>query len=245
MNTDRRSVLIIGSGVAALMVAVGLARRLPGVDVARLDTGTTDPVEDAFGACRPSIRMFHAAVGIEESDVLTRTGASLRLGTLLSGWGGRELFRGHGLYGEPLSGVAFHHLWLRAQICGAVAPFESFSIAAALASRGRFTLPSPTPGSPLAGLDYGLLLDPHLYRQALRVLGRAAGVREIEGTIANVERAEDRHCIRSLKLTDGRCLEADLYVDANGRAAAVRRSLASQWVDWSDALLVDRLRLVR
>jgi tryptophan 7-halogenase len=197
MNADRRSVLIIGSGVAALMAAVALARRLPGVEVARLETGVTDPVEDAFGACRPSIRTFHAAVGIEEADVLARTRAGFRLGTLLSGWGGSgELCRGHGLYGEPRSGVA-------------------------------------------------LQLDPLLYGQALRQLGRAAGVREIEGSAAGVERTEDGGYIRALKLTDGRRLESDLFVDAGGRTATARRALKSQWVDWGNALLVDRLRLVR
>lgn len=221
MSADRRSVLIIGSGVAALMAAVALARRLPGVEVARLETGVTDPVEDAFGACRPSIRTFHAAVGIEEADVLSRTRASFRLGTLLSGWsGGGQFFRGHGLYGEPLSGVAFHHLWLRAQEGGAVEPYESFYLACR-----------------------GMHLDPLLYRQALRQLGRAAGVREIEGSVAGVERTEDGCYIRALKLTDGRSIVADSFVDAGGRAATVRRALSSQWIDWSAALLVDRLRL--
>ena len=146
MNPDRRSVLIIGSGVAALMAAVALARRLPGVEVARLETSVTDPVEDALGACRPSIRTFHAAVGIEEADVLTRTRASFRMGTLLSGWSGAgEFFRGHGLYGKPLSGVAFHHVWLRAQESGTVEPFESFYLTCR-----------------------GMQLDPLLYGQELR-----------------------------------------------------------------------------
>lgn len=223
MNADRRSVLIIGSGVAALMAAVGLARRLPSLAVTRLETGVTDPVEDVFGACRPSIRAFHTAVGIEEADVLARTRASFRLGTLLSGWGGSgEFRRGHGLYGESLSGVAFHHLWLRAQAVGPVEPYDSFYL-------------------PCRGMQ----LNPPLYRQALRRLGRAAGVREIEGAAASVERTEDGSCIRALKLTDGRLLESDFLVDAGGRTATVRRALKSQWVDWGNALLVDRLRLVR
>jgi len=224
MNADRRSVLIIGSGIAALMAAVALARRLPGVEVARLETGVTDdPVEDAFGACRPSIRIFHAAVGIEETDVLARTRASFRQGTLLSGWGGSgEFCRGHGLYGESLSGVAFHHLWLRAQEVGPVEPYDSFYLACR-----------------------GMQLDPLLYGQALRQLGRAAGVREIEGVVAGVERTESGDRIRALRLTDGRLLDSDLFVDAGGRAATVRRALKSQWVDWGNALLVDRLRLVR
>jgi tryptophan halogenase len=221
MNGDRRSVLIIGSGVAALMAAVGLARRLPSLEVTRLETGVIDPVEDGFGACRPSIRTFHAALGIEEADVLAHTRASFRLGTLLSGWGGSgEFCRGHGLYGESLSGVAFHHLWLRAQVVGPVEPYDSFYLACR-----------------------GMQLDPLLYRQALRQLGRAAGVREIEGTVASIERTEDGSYIRGLKLTDERLLESDLFVDAGG-TATVRRALKSQWVDWGNALLVERLRLV-
>jgi tryptophan 7-halogenase len=242
MNAERHSVLVIGSGVTALMAAVSLARRLPDVHVVRLDTGITDPVDDLIGACRPSIRTFHAALGIDEADVIARTRANYRLGTALSGWADREVFRGHGMYGEPLSGVAFHHLWLRAQ---GVEPYESFSINASLAARGRFAPPSSVPGSPLAGLDYGLQLDLPAYGQALRSLGRVAGVEEVQGAIASVQRTEDGSGIGALQLTDGRDLTADSYVDADGRGAIVRRSLASKWVDWSDALLVDRLCVVR
>jgi len=235
------AVLVIGSGVQALMVAVALARRLPGVRVARLDLDVVDRVEETIGATRPSIRTFHATVGIDEAEIVARTRAGYRLGTQVSGWGAGAFFRGHGLYGESLSGVPFHHLWLRAERSGTAAPFDSFSISAVLAARGQFAAPSSLADSPLAALDYGLQLELTAYGQALRGLGRAAGVDEVRGKIAAVEKTPDGDCVRGVRLGDGRELTADLYVDTGG---AIRRVLPSRWVDWSKALPVDRLLLL-
>jgi tryptophan halogenase len=106
-------------------------------------------------------------------------------------------------------------------------------------------LPSPNPASPFAALDYGLQLHLPAYRQALRALGRAAGVEEAVGRIETAERSAAGSSITTLRLDDGRRLTADLFVDASGRAAIVRGQLPSTWIDWSAALPLDRLIVAR
>jgi tryptophan halogenase len=246
VSAAKQSVLVVGSGVAARMAAVSIARRLPGVSVTRLDTRDDgDPLEDLLGASRPSLRSFHERVGIDEAQIVTRTRAACRLGTRVEGWGKHDYFRGHGRYGESISGIPFHQLWMRAHASHAVARYDSFSVAAALAARSRFGLPSSELTSPLAALDYGLQLHLPAYRRALGSLGRAAGVEEITGHVRSAERSADGTRLKALRLDDERRLTADLIVDASGRLAIARRQLPAIWVDWSTALPTDRLISVR
>jgi len=200
------------------MAAVAIARRIPSVRVVRLDTGEIDEVDDAIGTTRPSIRTFHAEVGIDDAEIVARTGSGYCAGTQVSGWTGAGYFRGHGGYGNAVGGVPFHLLWIRAQRCGDVAPFDSF-----------------------AGSESGLQLNLPKYSQALRALGRVAGVEEIHGAFPVVEASAEESEIRTLRLSDGRELSAELYVDATGRAATIRRQLPYRWIDWRGALPVDRL----
>ena len=241
MSNGQRSVLVVGSGPTAAMAALALARSLPAIRVTRLDEGGQESSAEGFGAGRPSIRAFLAGLGVDEAEIVTRTRANYRLGTRITGLSATPYFRGHGMYGEGVSGVPFHHLWLRAQRCGTVAPFDSFSISARLASHSRFAAPSAQRESPLSALDYGLQLNLPVYGQALRSLGRAAGVEELHGNIAAIIKCPDGGSLHSVKLTDGRELTADLYVDASGCMGRIRRTLPWRWIDWSTALPVDRL----
>jgi tryptophan halogenase len=239
------SVLIIGNGVAALLAAIAIARRLPHVKVLRLATDGHDLFEESFGAARPSIRAFHGLTGIDEAEIVARTRSGYRLGTRIEGWSRLPYLRCHGMCGEPIGNVPFHALWLRTRASGTLSPYDSFSIAAQLAARERFDLPSSERASPLGALDYGLQLHLPGYRQALQALARAAGVQEVSGTLGAVELSGERSLIVALQLADGRRLVADLFVDASGREAVLRRQLPRTWVDWSAALPIDRLIVAR
>jgi tryptophan halogenase len=247
-------VVVAGGGIASRMAAVAIARRLPGVRVIRLDgLDGGDALEDWLGAARPSIRSFHHLLGIDEAEIVGRTQSAYRLGTSVRDWGDSPYFRGHGHYGNALPGVPFHQLWLHcARTTGAAAAvtspagtgaaaYDSFSVAAVLASKSRFALPASDPASPLAALDYGLQLYLPAYRQALQALGQAAGVQEIVARIRATELSPDGSTLTALELDDGQRLTADLFVDASGRRALVRSQLPFAWVDWSATLPVDRL----
>ena len=242
MSAQARTVVVAGGGIASRMAVVAIARRLPGVRVIRLDgLDGGDALEDWVGAARPSIRSFHHHLGIDEAEIVGRTQSTYRLGTSVRDWGDSPYFRGHGHYGNALAGVPFHQLWLHCARTTGAAAYDSFSVAAMLASKSRFELPASDPASPLAALDYGLQLYLPTYRQALQALGQAAGVEEIVGQIRATEPGADGSTLTALQLDDGQRLTADLFVDASGRRALVRSQLPSAWVDWSDTLPVDRL----
>ena len=242
MSAQAGSVVVVGGGIASRMAAVAIARRLPGVRVIRLDgLDGGDALEDGLGAARPSIRNFHHLLGIDEAEIVARTQSNYRLGTSVRDWGDSDYFRGHGHYGHDVPGVPFHQLWLHCARTTETAAYDSFSVAAMLASRSRFALPASDPASPLAALDYGLQLYLPAYRQALQALGQAAGVQEIVAQIRAAEPSPDGTTLTALQLADGQRLTADLFVDASGRRALVRSQLPWGWVDWSTTLPVDRL----
>jgi tryptophan halogenase len=242
LSAQARTVVVAGGGIASRMAAVAIARRLPGVRVIRLDgLDGGDALEDWLGAARPSIRSFHHLLGIDEAEVVGRTQSTYRLGTSVRDWGDSPYFRGHGHYGNALAGVPFHQLWLHCARTTGAAAYDSFSVAAMLASKFRFELPAANPASPLAALDYGLQLYLPAYRQALQGLGQAAGVQEIVAQIRAPEPSPDGTTLTALQLDDGQRLTADLFVDASGGRALLRSLLPSVWVDWSASLPVDRL----
>ena len=122
-----------------------------------------------------------------------------------------------------------------------MAPFDSHSPAAVMGRAGRFVHPQGEPGSPLAGLGYGLRVDPERYRQMLRAYALHVGVTEGPGTIDGVAvRGEDGH-IAGVQVGDGVEISADLYVDCTGPAALLRGPLDDSFEDWSDYLLADRV----
>lgn len=232
-----RDVAVIGSGLAALVAALSIARRIPGVRIIHLDPALPpDPIDDLVGASRPSIRAFHRAIGVDESEIVLRTGSGFRLGTSIDGIAAEAFFRGHGRFLSP-AGATPH------QLLAVQAPLDRLSPAASLAAQSRFAPPMDDPLPPFAGLDPGLQLALHGYGQALTALGRAAGVVLRRDGLVAVEQAPDTGSISALRLASGEHLTADLYVDATGTAARVRSTLPATWIDWSRTLPIDRLSI--
>lgn len=227
------SIIVVGGGMLAVSAALAFARNLPGVTVRLLET-PADPASlaDHVPATTPLVHRFHAAIGVDELD-LVRSGVALhRLGTRFDNWSASAgpWFHGFERRGYPADGVPFHQVWLREQH----AAFDAWSVAAALARGGRFVHPSEDLSSPLSAFLYGLNLDPDRYRAFL--LGMGKGMARIGGEIAAVERAGDGR-VAGIKLHSGEVLSADLYVDCSGLLAD---AVDSAWQEWSDWLPCNR-----
>lgn len=234
-----RDVAVVGSGIAAAIAALSIARRIPGVRVTCLDPALPpDPVEDLLGASRPSIRAFHRAIGADETEIVLRTGSGFRLGTSIEGFAAAPFFRGHGRFLAPGGATPL-------QLLSARVPLDTLSPAAMLAAQARFAPPVDDPQWPFAGLDHGLQIDPARYGEALTALGQAAGIILRRDALLGVEQAGETGAVTALRLADGELLTADLYVDATGSAARVRSALPAARIDWSESLPIDRLSLGR
>jgi tryptophan halogenase len=240
-----RSIAVLGGGLVGLSAALAFARALPRVAVTIVDT-PADPaaLADRLPGALPTIHRFHAAIGVDEIDLI-RLGITFHhLGTRFEHWSasGEPWYHVFGEHGLPAGPAPFHHIWVRARHSGEALPFHEHSAAAVLAQAGKFAHPSPDPDSPLAGHLYGLRFNPGRYCEHLRTLARALPIRWTEGRFKAAERREDGG-IAALVLESGERIEADLFVDCGGPSAPLMTAVGGGFEDWSESLPGDRLIL--
>jgi tryptophan halogenase len=231
-------IAIFGAGVDAWMTAAALARATGGQAAIRvIETG---PAPAGALSTLPSLRSFHALLGLDETALMAAAKATYKLGSRFSGWTpGVSFCQAFGEIGATLDGVGFHHYWTRLRQAGETAPLDEYNLAAVAATLGRFAPPDPDPRSPLSTLSYGLHLDAGLYVGVLRNLAIRNGVSASRGDIAEV--ATDGGSITAVRLKDGQRVEAELFVDATGPAARlIGQALNEPFEDWSDLLPANR-----
>jgi tryptophan halogenase len=240
-----RSVAILGGGITGLSAAAAFARALPQVAITVIETAP-DPaaLADRLPGSMTSIHRFHASIGLDEAALLGAGAAIPRLGLRFENWaaGSETWYHVHGDHGAPTGAVAFHQLWARARREGQAEPYHRYAAAGVLAEAGRFVHPQGDPGSPLATFDYALRLDPDRYRGILASLADRLRVVRTQGSFGGIDRHGDG-MVAALLLTDGRRIEADLYLDASGPAAVLAEAVGGAFEDWSSTLPCDRLLL--
>ena len=238
-----RSVCVAGAGIVGLSAALAFGRALPGVAITIVET-EADPaaLADRLPGTLPTVHLFHAAIGLDELD-LVRDGIALhRLGTRFEHWSasGEPWLHVFGDYGLEAGGSPFHSVWQRARLAGRARPYHSYAAGAALAAAGKFVHPSDDPASPLSAFLYGLNLDPERYRQ--RLAAATAALPRALGMIGEVERRADGG-VAALRLDGGRRIEADLFIDCTGPSAALLSRIDDRFEDWSRWLPCDRVSI--
>jgi tryptophan halogenase len=239
-----RRVVILGGGTAGWMAAAALAKvneaKLFQVDLLESDEIGTIGVGEAT---IPTIHWFNQTVGLDETEFLRETRATFKLGIEFDGWTrpGHRYFHPFGRYGAPADGGMFYHRWIKARLGGLDDSFEAYSLATALARAGRFSPPSNDARSLLATLGYAYHFDAGLYAQYLRRRAEAAGVRRVEGKVAQIDQDPETGFITSLTTHRGETLPGDLFIDCSGlRALLIEETLKAGFEDWSHWLPCDR-----
>ena len=240
-----RKVCIVGGGTAGWMTAAVLSQWLSQVDVTLVESeeiGTVGVGE----ATIPHIRNYLALAGIDQLKMISETKATFKLGIQFVGWGaeGESYIHGFGKIGHDMLWLHPHQLWMAAKerAPGSVKHFDNYSIAGAAALRNRFSFPDKrNPNSPLADVEYAYHFDASLFARFLRGESEARGVTRVEGRIVEVIQDPESGFVTAVKLTDGRMIEADLFVDCSGmRALLIGDALGVGYEHWNKWLLCDR-----
>ena len=243
--TARRRVVIAGGGTAGWLAAAILTRQIGTmVDVTLVESeeiGTVGVGESTI----PTVRSFHALIGVDEADFVRETGASFKLGISFEGWSrpDHHYIHSFGSLGNSTWMADFHHFWLEAQAQaqaqsqaqGAAAGLGAYCVEHEAARAGRFA------GRPEATLNYAYHFDAARYARYLRERCEAAGLRRIEGRIERAERDGESGDIAALVMTDGTRVAGDLFIDCTGfRALLIGETLGVGFEDWSAWLPTDR-----
>ncbi|MDE1916709.1 MAG: tryptophan 7-halogenase [Sphingomonadales bacterium] len=238
-ETPIGSITILGGGTAGWMAATMLARRL---SHQRMTITLVESEEIGIigvgEATVPVFRLFNETLGLDEHEFMRATRGSYKLGIKFCDWGvvGNTHFHGFGDYGEPLQAVAPHQHWMRLRQSGETAPIDDYSAPYALARKGKFTPADPRDPR----YSHAYHFDAALYARALRNHAEAAGVRRVEGRLADVEQDSETGHIRSLILTDGTRVDGDFFLDCTGFAAElIGKRLHVPFEDWTHWLPCD------
>jgi tryptophan halogenase len=244
-----RRVVIVGGGSAGWMVAAALSRLLLRDDgrqhwtielIESEEIGTVGVGEGTI----PAIRAFNSALGISEDEFLRETKGTFKLGIEFVGWNapGSRYFHGFSDVGRPIDGVPFHQYWLRLRKAGLAHDFAEYSINSVAALQGRFMRPlQDMAHSPLGEIGHAFHFDANLYGRYLRRRAEQQGVVRTEGRIGEVLRDPLNENIAGLRLSDGRLIEGDLFIDCSGmRALLIEQTCAAGFEDWSHWLPCDR-----
>jgi tryptophan halogenase len=242
MARPKTRVVIAGGGTAGWLAAAVLTRQLgPLVHVTLVESeaiGTVGVGESTI----PTVRSFHALVGLDEADFMRSTGATFKLGISFEGWSrpGDRYIHSFGDVGRSTWMGDFQHFWLEARARGQAGELGEYCLEHQAAHAERFAAGDE------ARLNYAYHLDAGRYARYLRARSEAAGLTRLEGMIARVERDPADGRITALALADGRLVEGDLFLDCTGfRGLLIGEALGIGFEDWGHWLPTNRALAVQ
>jgi tryptophan halogenase len=146
-----------------------------------------------------------------------------------------------GPVGRDLAYIPFHHYWLRDQAQAGAGSLWDYSFNWHAAKQARFARTDRIAETPLAGLTWAFHFDASLYAAYLSRLAQGLGVRRVDGMIAEVLLESESGDVRALRLSDGRELAADFFIDCTGfRGLLIEQALRTGYEEWSHWLPCDR-----
>lgn len=232
-------IVAVGGGVATWMATAALAEALErrSVDIRVVGEGHERGSFEADSVL-PLAAHGRLRTWRDEDRLIEAADGAFSLGIAVSGWAGRSAawFHPFGPIGANLGPVPFHQLVMRLRHDGLELRLADYSLGALAAQAGRFTRPPGDARSVLSTCRYALHLGKPGLAEALRASAEAAGVEQVPGTFAGVERAQDGG-IAAVRTSEGQRVEGDLFLDCT-RAGALAGS--GDWEDWSAWLPCDR-----
>lgn len=237
-------IVIIGGGTAGWMSACAISRYLgpTGCNIVLVESeeiGTIGVGE----ATIPPITKFISSLGISNADMISATGATFKLGIKFNGWArdGDSYLHPFGSFGGPIDGVRFENLFLRLAGQRRCREIWRYAPCAVAATEGRFGSDLGDAPSQKTNFPYAFHFDAKRFAGLLRAKAEANGVTRIEGRIVGAETTAGIDRIEAVRFSDGRRLDADLFIDCSGaQSLLIGQQLGVDFLDWGSHLPCDR-----
>ncbi len=177
------------------MAAAALAQQLgPLLDITLVESDEIGTV-GVGEATIPTIRTFHALLGLDEREFMRATQATFKLGIAFENWArtGDRYIHAFGDIGKTTWMGGFHNMWLMAKAAGFGGELGDYCVEHQAAEAGKFAISETVP------INYAYHFDAGLYARFLRAKFEPRGVKRIEGRIAQRRagrRERARDCAR-------------------------------------------------
>ena len=233
-----RRIVIVGGGSAGWMTAAALGRALSGQShrITLLESEAIGTV-GVGEATVPPIHEFNRYLGLDQAKFLHATHGTIKLGIQFDGWGGvgHRYFHPFGYFGIEMSGIHFHHFWLRHLAANGDDDHTPYNLETMAAREGRFA-----PATRYGPVHHAVHFDAAAYARYLRTYAEDKGVVRIEGKVADVRLDSEDGFITAIAMDDGRTIEGDLFIDCSGfRGLLIEGALETGYANWSHWLPCD------
>ena len=145
-----KRVVIAGGGTAGWTVASALAQQLGQLLDITLVESDEIGIVGVGEATIPTIRSFHALLGINEREFMRNTEASFKLGIAFENWArlGDRYIHPFGDIGKSTWMGDFHHMWLMAKDRGFGGSLDDYCYELKAAEAGKFAVSEKSPVNP-------------------------------------------------------------------------------------------------
>ncbi|MCH8537755.1 MAG: tryptophan 7-halogenase [Alkalimonas sp.] len=240
MSQRIKKVVILGGGTAGWLTAALLKKVLAdAIDIELIESEAIGTV-GVGEATIPPIRLVNSVLGINESEFLRETKATIKLAIKFDNWRvqGEGYFHTFGAPGRSMAFCQFHHLWQRLRQLGDTTPLWHYDLNYLCCKAGKFAFINSQ--DPLLELPYAYHFDASLYARFLRKLSEQMGVIRTEGKVEHVVQTAQGD-IQQLILESGQRISGDLFIDCSGfRGMLIQQKLNAGFDDWSHLLPCDR-----
>jgi len=229
-----KQVVVLGSGSAGLLAALTLKRKLPAVEVRIVRDPAIGIIGVGEGTTPNFVRHLFGYLGIKPDQFYARAKPTWKLGIRFK-WGprGQFNFTFAGDLDQELNGLPNGYRYLENA--------ENASYTSALMNAGK-AFPRRPDGLPQidgVGGAYAFHVENEHLVQALESECKEAGIPTIEGKMVRADQNESG--VTAIHLEDGRCIEADFFVDASGfRGELINGVLEEPFVSFEKTLFCDR-----
>lgn len=231
-----KRVVIAGGGTAGWTAAAALSQQLgPLLDITLVESEEIGIV-GVGEATIPTIRTFHALLGLDEREFMRATQATFKLGIGFDDWArvGDRYIHAFGEIGKSTWMGGFHNMWLMAKAAGFGDALGDYCLEHQAAEAGKFVLSEQAP------MNYAYHFDAGLYARYLRSIYEPRGVKRIEGKISSVEQNPANGYVTALVMESGLRVEGDLFIDCTGfRGLLIEQTLKAGYEDWRHWLPTD------
>ena len=229
--------MIAGGGTAGWTAAAALAQQLgPLLDITLVESDEIGTV-GVGEATIPTIRTFHALLGLDEREFMRATQATFKLGIGFEDWArlGDRYIHAFGNIGKSTWMGGFHHMWLQAKAAGFGGELGDYCL------EHQAAWPASSRISDQVPINYAFHLDAGLYARYLRSKYEPKGVKRIEGKIAERRTEQpERLRRRAGAWKTGARVEGDLFIDCTGfRGLLIEQTLKAGYEDWRHWLPTD------